>query len=60
VDDVALADGLAARGFLIRAGSEFGMAGAVRITVAPAELMERAASELIAVRSSLFAGNAVG
>lgn len=59
VDDVALADGLAARGFLIRTGSEFGMAGAVRITVAPLPLMERAARELIAVRSSLFAGNAV-
>ncbi|CAN5152349.1 histidinol-phosphate transaminase [soil metagenome] len=60
VDDVALTDGLASRGFLIRAGSEFGMAGAVRITVAPLPLMEKAARELIAVRSSLFAGNAVG
>jgi histidinol-phosphate aminotransferase len=60
VDDVALTDGLASRGFLIRAGSEFGMAGAVRITVAPLPLMEKAAHELIAVRSSLFAGNAVG
>jgi len=60
VDDVALADGLASRGFLIRAGSEFGMAGTVRITVAPLPLMEKAARELIAVRSSLFAGNAVG
>jgi len=59
VDDVALADGLASRGFLIRAGSEFGMAGTVRITVAPLPLMERAARELIAVRSGLFAGNAV-
>ncbi len=32
---------------------------AVRITVAPLPLMERAARELIAVRSSLFAANAV-
>jgi histidinol-phosphate aminotransferase len=60
VDDVALADGLAARGFLVRAGSEFGMAGTVRITVAAPPLMEDAARELVAVRSSLFAGNTVG
>jgi histidinol-phosphate aminotransferase len=60
VDDIALADGLASRGFLIRAGSEFGMAGTVRITVAPPPVMEKAAQELIAVRNGLFAGNTVG
>ena len=41
VDDVALTEGLARRGFLVRAGSEFGLAGCVRITTGPVPLMER-------------------
>jgi histidinol-phosphate aminotransferase len=41
VDDVALTDGLARRGLLIRAGTDFGLPGYVRITVGPAELMRR-------------------
>jgi histidinol-phosphate aminotransferase len=45
-DDVAVTDRLARRGLLIRAGSEFGLPGHVRITVAPAPLMEEAAAEL--------------
>jgi histidinol-phosphate aminotransferase len=46
VDDLALTDALARRGILIRAGSEFGLPGYVRITVGPAEQMDRVAAEL--------------
>ncbi|MGI8713150.1 MAG: pyridoxal phosphate-dependent aminotransferase [Solirubrobacteraceae bacterium] len=46
-DDRAVAQGLASRGLLIRPGSEFGLPGYARITVGPAELMERAADELL-------------
>ncbi|HXV94923.1 MAG TPA: histidinol-phosphate transaminase [Gaiellaceae bacterium] len=53
VDDVALTEGLARRGFLVRAGSEFGLAGFVRITTAPVPLMERVASELAHARAEL-------
>jgi histidinol-phosphate aminotransferase len=55
VDDLALAQGLRRRGLLIRAGSEFGMPGHVRITVGPVPLMERVAAELAAVREALLA-----
>lgn len=41
VDDGELAEGLAARGILIRPGHDFGLPGYVRITVGPAPLMER-------------------
>ena len=53
VDDVLLADGLARRGLLVRAGSEIGLPGYVRITVGPAPLMCRVASELGEVRAAL-------
>lgn len=53
VDDVRLADALAARGLLIRAGSEFGLPGHVRITVGPEPLMRRVAAELGEVRARL-------
>jgi histidinol-phosphate aminotransferase len=53
VDDVELGDHLAARGMLIRPGSDYGLSGYVRITVGPSELMERFASELRDVCSSL-------
>jgi histidinol-phosphate aminotransferase len=56
VDDVELADRLAARGFLMRPGSEFGMAGYTRITAAPVPVLERFvpafAEELGAVRAA--------
>jgi len=55
VDDVALAEALEERGILIRAGSEFGLEGYVRITVGPPPLMERAAAELGRIRSELLA-----
>ena len=53
VDDVALAEALATRGLLVRAGSEFELPGWVRITVGPAPLMERLAAELGRLRSEL-------
>jgi histidinol-phosphate aminotransferase len=46
VDDAALADRLAARGFLIRPGSEFGLPGFIRVTAAPAPVVERFATVL--------------
>jgi histidinol-phosphate aminotransferase len=55
VDDVELGDRLAARGMLVRPGSDYGLAGYVRITVGPPEVMERFAFELRDVCSSLRA-----
>jgi histidinol-phosphate aminotransferase len=55
VDDVALVESLARRGVLVRAGSEFGLPGTVRITVAPPPVMERAAAEIAAARAALLA-----
>jgi histidinol-phosphate aminotransferase len=46
-DDLAVTDYIARRGILVRAGTEFGLPGHVRITVAPAPLMERVADELV-------------
>jgi histidinol-phosphate aminotransferase len=46
VDDLALTDALARQGILIRAGTEFGLPGYVRVTVGPPEQMERAAEAL--------------
>lgn len=53
VDDAALAAALLRRGFLIRAGWEFGLPQTVRITTAPAPVMERVAAELAAARAEL-------
>ena len=53
VDDLALTEALARRGFLVRAGSEFGLSGFVRITTGPVPLMERVASELAHARAEL-------
>jgi histidinol-phosphate aminotransferase len=53
VDDVLLGDLLAARGLLIRPGSDYGLPGYVRVTVGPRELMERFGRELRDVCSSL-------
>jgi histidinol-phosphate aminotransferase len=58
VDDVELTERLRRRGLLIRAGSEFGLDGTVRITVGPTPLMERAAAELAAVRDELLRARA--
>ena len=43
VDDAALAQAVAEEGLLVRAGSEYGLDGYIRITVGPAPLMERVA-----------------
>ena len=53
VDDPALVEALARRGFLVRPGLEFGLDGFVRVTVGPAPLMERVAAALAEVRSAL-------
>ena len=53
VDDVELTEGLARRGYLVRAGSEFGLAGFVRITTGPVPLMERVAAEVADALSRL-------
>ena len=53
MDDVELTEGLARRGYLVRAGSEFGLAGFVRITTGPVPLMERVAAELAGALSQL-------
>jgi histidinol-phosphate aminotransferase len=59
VDDVALTEGLARRGFLVRAGSEFGLTGFVRITTGPTLLMERFAETLAEARGALLGGREV-
>jgi histidinol-phosphate aminotransferase len=58
-DDGALAEALARRGFLIRAGSEFGLEGFARITVAPPPVLERAVAALAEERTALLGGTAV-
>jgi histidinol-phosphate aminotransferase len=55
VDEAALADGLAARGILIRPGSDVGLPGHVRITVGPVPLMNRVAADLREVCAGLRA-----
>jgi histidinol-phosphate aminotransferase len=55
VDDAALGDLLAARGLLIRPGSDYGLPGYVRVTVGPLPLMERLADELADACASLRA-----
>jgi histidinol-phosphate aminotransferase len=46
VDDRPVCEALLRRGLLIRGGHEFGLAGFVRVTVAPAPVMEWAATEI--------------
>jgi histidinol-phosphate/aromatic aminotransferase/cobyric acid decarboxylase-like protein len=50
-DDAAVVAELMRRGILVRAGSEFGLPGLVRVTVAPAPVMQRAAAEIAGVLS---------
>jgi histidinol-phosphate aminotransferase len=45
-DDVAVCEALARQGFLLRAGSEFGLPGYVRVTIGDEELMERVGAAL--------------
>jgi histidinol-phosphate aminotransferase len=45
-DDVAVCEVLARQGFLLRAGSEFGLPGFVRVTIGPEELMDEVGAAL--------------
>ena len=52
-DDTAVTAELMRRGILIRGGSEFGLPGHARVTVAPEAVMRRTAAEIVkAVRSA--------
>lgn len=53
VDDMALFEGMVRRGFLIRPGSEFGLAGRARITVGPRALMDEVVEAMVAVREEI-------
>jgi histidinol-phosphate aminotransferase len=46
-DDVAVCEALARQGFLLRAGSEFGLPGYVRVTIASGELMDEVGVALV-------------
>jgi histidinol-phosphate aminotransferase len=46
-DDVAVCEALAREGLLLRAGSEFGLPGYVRVTLAGERLMDRVADALV-------------
>jgi histidinol-phosphate aminotransferase len=59
-DDDALADRLLRRGVLVRPGSEVGVPGWARITVGPAELMDRVAEALPAALAELSPARAPG
>jgi histidinol-phosphate aminotransferase len=59
-DDLALAEALLRRGFLVRPGQDFGMPGYLRVTIGPVALMERLAEELGAARGELTAAEAGG
>jgi histidinol-phosphate aminotransferase len=50
-DDVAVSDELMRRGILVRGGTEFGLPGLIRVTVAPEPVMRRAAAEIARVLS---------
>jgi histidinol-phosphate aminotransferase len=47
-DDVAVCETLARQGFLLRAGSEFGLPGYVRVTIADEALMDEVGGRLLA------------
>jgi histidinol-phosphate aminotransferase len=53
VDDVAVCAELMRRGILVRGGTEFGLPGIVRVTVAPEPVMRRAAAEIASVLQDL-------
>jgi histidinol-phosphate aminotransferase len=55
-DDLSWYEGLVRRGFLVRAGSEFGLAGHLRITVGPRELMDAVVSAMEDVRTEIASG----
>jgi len=54
-DDLAWYEGLVRRGFLVRPGCEFGLAGHLRITIGPQELMAEVARAIAEVGEELSA-----
>ncbi len=52
-DDLRLADRLARGGLLVRAGSEFGLPGYVRVTLGEEELMDTVAAALVSAAEEL-------
>jgi len=58
VDDLELAERVLRRGVLIRPGTELGLPGWARITVAPDAVMDRAAAALLDVRLELLGARA--
>ncbi len=59
VDDLEFCNRLVRRGILIRPGSEMGLAGYARITVAPEPVMDRVAAALLEVRAEMTNTEAV-
>ena len=53
VDDAALFEAMVRRGFLIRPGSEFALAGRARVTVGPTPLMDRVVKAMVEVRDEI-------
>ncbi|MGH9304297.1 MAG: pyridoxal phosphate-dependent aminotransferase [Acidimicrobiales bacterium] len=51
-DDEAWRDGLVRRGYLVRAGTDFGLIGHLRVTIGPQPLMSGVASAMSAVRAT--------
>ncbi len=58
VDDAALFERMLRRGVLIRPGHELGLPGWARITVAPDDVMDRAAAALLETRDELLGAGA--
>jgi histidinol-phosphate aminotransferase len=58
VDDGELTGRLVRRGILVRPGTELGLPGWARITVAPDDVMDRAAAALLDVRAELLGAEA--
>jgi histidinol-phosphate aminotransferase len=58
VDDGELAAGLLRRGILVRPGAELGLPGWARVTVAPDDVMDRAAAALLETRLELLGAGA--
>ncbi len=54
VDDVAMFEGMVRRGFVVRPGSEFDLAGRVRITVGPSSLMDEVKDAMVSVRDEIL------
>jgi len=56
VDDMAMFEQMVRRGFIVRPGSEFGLAGAVRVTIGPSALMEEVLEAMVEARDEIRDG----